>query len=55
MTIERDQGTLTCKQCGQVWVTDEGTAALLEELVDHSKSHVPAEQADQAKPEIWLR
>ena len=54
MTIERDQGTLTCRQCGHVWVTDEATASLLEELVAHSQEHT-GPQPDQAKPAIWLR
>lgn len=49
--IERDQGTLICRVCGQAWTTDEATASLLEELVAHAHTHSP----DEAKPAIWLR
>ena len=55
MTIERDQGRLICRECDRTWVTDEATAMLLEQLVAHSLTHMPPEQADTAKPEIWLR
>lgn len=56
MDIERDQsGQLVCKQCGQPWMVPDNVAALLEALVEHSKTHVEPEQADTAKPKIWLR
>lgn len=56
VTIERGEaGTLVCRQCGQVWITDDTLAQLLEQLVAHSKTHVPEEVADQAQPHIWLR
>ena len=54
MTIERGQGTLTCRVCGHVWVADDATASLIEELVDHAHAH-DGPQPDQAKPAIWLR
>lgn len=56
MTIERDdQGQLVCRQCGQLWIVPDEIAILLEQLVAHALTHVPAELADEVKPQIWLR
>lgn len=56
MTIERDdQGQLVCRQCGQLWIVPDEIAILLEQLVAHALTHVPAELADETKPQIWLR